>query len=190
MPYVIPTGFDQEAWDWIVQDARQKLAWAKGKRGKVPSHIVAKAQATKRANRAKAKRERKMHFRQVKKDNFRELQAAWRARGIAQHHVLAAMDPGHWYALADIAAASGVPVRTVKSLCTFRLSRDGIVCRADNPAFVKIVANQYTVKPREDREPMHLWSLTDAGCIARKQALQELERLGWPKYATIQKDPP
>ena len=76
--------------------------------------------------------------------------------------ILRAMVPGEWYAVPDIAAASGVPYRSVQPTLYQRLWPEGLVERAQDEAW------RAGVMPRA---PQVLWRLTVAGEAARELAV-------------------
>ena len=172
-------GFDQEAWDWIVADAKAKLAFARGIRPKRSRALVKRITETRIRNLAKRKKERMRYMEQISRENFHANHAAWRARGYARLHILAAMEPGHWYARSDISVASGIHRKTVNGT-TERMERNGLLTRTENTEYRPMSVQERLAKP-DAIEPRWLWTLTESGLDAREKALRELERLGLRK---------
>ena len=120
-----------------------------------------------------------------------EKAAVWKetieTRGLARWHILAALEPGAWYALADVAALSGMPSNTVKAKVNTLLIAEGLIAKVENPQWYD---------RRDEKgfkvwlEPRYLYGLTESGIAARAVARGELEARGWPDYATGQKRTP
>jgi hypothetical protein len=100
-------------------------------------------------------------------------------RGLSRWHIVAAFEPGAWYALSDIATLSGVPVCSVKAKVNIHLVPKGLIAKVENPDWYD----------RRDEhgfkvwlEPRYLYGLTERGIAARAVSRGELEAMGWPSY--------
>lgn len=112
----------------------------------------------------------------MKLDRGRAEWARWRAQGFVRWHILAAMTPGEWYGTRDIANASGVNYNSVKGMLHGRFKTEGLT-----EGFKTDLVRE--ANGRRVPGPVNLWSLTEAGIVARKQALHWLEFLDWPSHA-------
>jgi hypothetical protein len=162
--------FDAEAWDAIVRQAEQRSGGPKSNK------LVAKRVAARR---------RKLRKRQnaILADRARARSEQWHLtiekRGLSRWHILAAFEPGAWYALSDIAMLSGVPVCSVKAKVNIHLVPEGLIAKADNPDWYDR-RNEHGFKVW--LEPRYLCGLTERGIAARAKARGELEARRWPPY--------
>jgi hypothetical protein len=167
--------FDAAAWNVIVRQAEQRS------RGPQSNKLVAKRVVARRRElrkRQKAILANKAHARSEKWHRTIE------KRGLLRWHILAAFEPGAWYALSDIATLSGVPVCSVKAKVNIHLVSEGLIAKVENPDWYD---------RRDERgfkvwlEPRYLYGLTERGITARAVARSELEARGWPSYGGAHK---
>jgi hypothetical protein len=166
--------FDEKAWAVIEEQARRRSS------GKRPVKDVLKGvEGRKQGARVRQTiATASYHLERVGK--FEDWQANNLRRGFARWHILAAFEPGAWYALSDIATLSGVPRKTVGAKVLQHLKPEGLIIAASNPDWYD----------RRDEcgfkvwlEPRYLYSLTERGIAARAVARGELEAMGWPSYS-------
>jgi hypothetical protein len=176
------TYFDTRAWATIVRRAGGP---GSGKRMK-PVWIRRRQESRKRGEREKQMETVNAKL-DVSRQRWFQLQADRRERGWLQWHLLAAMEPGAWYAMKDISTLAGAPYNSVKAKLNDRMIGNGLVEKTDNPAW-RDKRNEFGFKVWD--EPRYLWRLTEEGIAARAVARGELEARGWPSYLPDEKEPP
>jgi hypothetical protein len=170
--------FDAAAWDVIVRQAERRSGGPQSKK------LVAKRVDGRR--RALRKRQKA-----ILNGKARARSDQWHqtieTRGLARWHILAAFEPGAWYALSDIATLSGVPLCSIKAKVNIHLVPEGLIAKAENPDWYD----------RRDEhgfkvwlEPRYLYSLTGRGIAARAVARGELKARGWPSLHRRQERTP